>query len=65
MTITKIADFNTEEIDALKSAGTILGSLVKAMDVGEITEVTEDSMLLIKAVYDVATRAHSKTYRGQ
>ncbi len=65
MNITKIADFSTEEIDALKSAGTILGSLVKALDASEITEVTEDTMHLIKAVYDVAARAHSKTYRGQ
>ena len=65
MNVTKIGSFSAEEIEALKQAGNILGSLVKAMDASEINDVDEETMQLIKAIADVADRAYSKTWRGQ
>ena len=64
MEIVKIAHFSTEEVEALKTAGTILGTLVKGLDDGSISELAEQDVALVKALSDVVYRATSKTVRG-
>ena len=64
MEIVKIAHLSTEEVEALKTAGTILGTLVKGLDDGSISELAEQDVALVKALSDVVYRATSKTIRG-
>jgi beta-N-acetylglucosaminidase len=56
MEITKIGSFTEKEIEALKEAGGILGSVAKALEAGEINLLSETSKGLVEALKDVLGR---------
>ena len=56
MEVKKIAEFTPEEVEALKTAGNILGALAKAVAAGEVDGLDTDSTNLIKALQDVIAR---------
>ena len=56
MEVKKIAGFSTEEVEALQKAGTILGSLAKAIAAGEIDGLNEDALSLVNALKEVIAR---------
>lgn len=56
MNITKIAGFTEEEIEKLQNAGTILGSVAKALNNGEFDQLTPEATSLLEALRDVIDR---------
>lgn len=56
MEVKKIAGFSKEEVEALQKAGTILGSLAKAIAASEIDGLDEDATNLLAALKEVITR---------
>ena len=56
MEITKIGSFTEKEIEALKEAGGILGSVAKALEAGEINLLSETSKNLVRALKEVLGR---------
>ena len=56
MEITKIGSFTEKEIEALKEAGGILGSVAKALEASEINLLSETSKGLVEALKEVLNR---------
>ena len=56
MTITKIGSLTEQEKEQLVQTGTILGALAKALSAQEIDELDKESLELVEAIKDVATR---------
>ena len=56
MNITKIGSLTEQEKGQLVQTGTILGALAKALSAQEIDEIDKESLELVKAIKDVATR---------
>ena len=56
MEVKKIANFSTEEVEALQKAGTILGGLAKALAAGEVDGLDDGAYSLIAALKEVVAR---------
>ena len=56
MNITKIGSLTEQEKGQLVQTGTILGALAKALSAQEIDEIDKESLELVEAIKDVATR---------
>ena len=56
MEIKKVGCFSVNEVEALRGAGTILGSTVKALEAGEIDALDASDIDLVKALTDVLSR---------
>ena len=56
MEVKKIASFTQEELEALQKAGTIFGSLAKAIASAEIDGLDEEATNLISALKEVLAR---------
>lgn len=56
MELKKVGCFSVNEVESLRSAGTILGSAVKALENGEFDAVDDRDIDLIKALTDVLSR---------
>lgn len=56
MEVKKIAEFSAEEVEALRAAGNILGTLAKAITAGEVDGLDADSTNLLNALKDVIAR---------
>ena len=56
MEVRKIASFTQEEVEALQKAGTIIGTLAKAIAASEVDGLDEDATNLIKALQEVLAR---------
>lgn len=56
MEIIKIGRFTESEIEALRAAGTILGTFAKALEAKEIDKLDEESKQLLGALAAVLNR---------
>ncbi len=56
MNITKIGSLTEQEKEQLVQTGTILGALAKALSAQEIDELDKESLELVEAIKEVATR---------
>ena len=56
MKVTKIAEFTTEEVEALQKAGSILGATAKAIAAGEVDTLNEEATALVAALKEVIGR---------
>jgi len=56
MEVKKVGCFSVNEVEALRSAGTILGDTVKALEGGDIDAVDTHDIDLINALADVISR---------
>lgn len=56
MEIRKIGAFTEEEFTKLNQAGTVLGTLKRAFEAGEITELDTNSLELVKALQEVISK---------
>ena len=56
MEVKKVGCFSVNEVEALRGAGTILGSTVKALEDGEIDALDARDIELINALADVLSR---------
>ena len=56
MEIRKIASLTTEEIDTLSAAGTILGALARASEIGDIDGLNAETASLLDAIKKVLAR---------
>ena len=60
MEVKKVGCFSTNEVEALRSAGTILGSAVKALEEEDIDALDAHDIELVKALVDVLSRLSFK-----
>lgn len=61
MLIRKIANLSEEEVSSLTSTGKIIGDVNKAFETGEITELSDDNIKLLAALFEIISKVLDKT----
>jgi len=56
MNITKIGSLTEQEKEQLVQTGNTLGTLAKAMSTGEVDKIDEETLALVEAIKEVATK---------
>jgi len=56
MKVIKMAEFTPEEMEILKQAGGILGTMARAIEDGNVDDVGEPARSIVKALKEVAER---------